>query len=289
MSEHIIPIIEPVKLSSPLIKTMSVFQENSRCIGLIRNPRVGRFIKELKDDKNKANKDKFDKLLCCPNLLSVLYADASIADKCAHLESTGISKSQMATICILQDSITPFEAVFSKDNPRFHFIPDESVFRRRSTKNKVLFEDRFKKKNRNVDYANLNDEPYSSDHIFYAQDGYVGFSDFSIIGDDYSEAGFAPYAVAIHIVYFDADNVLRIHHFVSDTNDDITDPAGKFGEALEKLVDWNKEKKLNTYGIQIFEDMFANHSYPGLGTVKKLAIMHHLELIGRYLDGVVAE
>ncbi|MEE1319505.1 MAG: sce7725 family protein, partial [Ruminococcus sp.] len=108
----------------------------------------------------------------------------------------------------------------------------------------------------------------------------------SIVGKEYSESGFAPYAVAIHIVYLAEDKTLRIHHFVSDSNNDISDPANKFYEALTKLVAWNKEKKLNTFAMQKFEDMYKNETYPGLGVVKKLSIMHHIELIGNHLDEV---
>lgn len=99
-----------------------------------------------------------------------------------------------------------------------------------------------------------------------------------------SETGFAPYAVAIHIVYFDKKNILRIAHFVSDFNDDISDPARKFAEAVGKLVEWNKHMNLDTVGIREFEGAYRNRSYPGLGVVKKYSIMHHLELMSRYLD-----
>ena len=104
--------------------------------------------------------------------------------------------------------------------------------------------------------------------------------------EEYSETGFAPYAVAIHIVYFDERNILRIAHFVSDSNDDISDPARKFAEAVEKLVKWNKTMKLDTIGIREFEAAYKNKTYPGLGVVKKYSIMHHLELMSKYLDGV---
>lgn len=71
-------------------------------------------------------------------------------------------------------------------------------------------------------------------------------------GRQYNESGFAPYAVAIHIVYFENDNSLRIRHFVSDSNDDITDVAGKFYEAVSKLYEWyiteNQERQL-TMGL----------------------------------------
>ena len=150
----------------------------------------------------------------------------------------------------------------------------------------MLLADKFNKLDRNNDYIDVDDEPFSEDHIFYMEDGYVGFSDYSVVGKDYSETGFAPYAVAIHIVYLDKDDSLRVKHFVSNSNDDISDPAGKFKEALSKLVAWNKTKRLNTRAIKEFEDLYYREAYPGLGTVKKLSIMHHLELIGKYLDRV---
>ena len=79
---------------------------------------------------------------------------------------------------------------------------------------------------------------------------------------------------------------MRIRHFVSDSNNDISDPAGKFYEALEKLVKWNEEKQYHTEGMKQFEEMYRTQTYSGLGIVKKLSIMHHLEIIGNYLDGV---
>ena len=93
--------------------------------------------------------------------------------------------------------------------------------------------------------------------------------------------------MAIHIVYFDKEKALRIHHFVSDNNEDIKDPAQKFYEALTKLVEWNKEFKLDTIAMQEFEEIYQEQSYPGLGVIKKLSLMHHFELIGRYLNGQV--
>lgn len=39
-------------------------------------------------------------------------------------------------------------------------------------------------------------------------------------------------------------------------------------------------------GLESFITHYNNESYPGLGSVKKLSLMHHLELIGKYLDEV---
>lgn len=285
INKNVMPIIEPVKLSAALIKTLVSFRESDRALGLVRNPQVGSMIKDLTDEKNKKDKDRFYELLNTSDILTVLYADSKLPTHLSSIERQGIKKQDIATICVSQDVIPHYESVYSTDIPRLNFIRDESVFRRRMPNQRVMFEDRFPKKSRNVDYLEQEDEPFASDHLYYEQDGYKGFSDFSVVGDEYTESGFAPYAIAIHIVYFASDQTLRVRHFVSDTNDDITDPAGKFAEALGKLVAWNKTHNLNTYGIKTFEEIYRNRSYPGLGTVKKLSIMHHLELMSRYLNG----
>ena len=44
--------------------------------------------------------------------------------------------------------------------------------------------------------------------------------------------------------------------------------------------------KLDTVAIREFEAAYHNKTYPGLGVVKKYSIMHHLELMSKYLDGV---
>jgi len=286
ISKNVMPVVEPVKLSSALIKTLTSFQKRDRALGLVRNPRVGSMRKDLANEKYKKDKERFYELLKTSDILTFLYADANLSENLSSIERQGIKKQDIATICMDQDSIPHFESAYASDSPRFNFIREPSVFHRRMPRQRVLFEDRFPKKSRNVEYLDPEDEPFSSDHLYYAQDGYLGFSDFSVVGDEYFETGFAPYAIAIHIVYFATDQTLRVRHFVSDTNDDITDPAGKFAEALKKLVIWNQTQRLDTYGIRTFESMYKNRSYPGLGTVKKLSIMHHLELMSRYLDGV---
>ena len=64
----------------------------------------------------------------------------------------------------------------------------------------------------------------------------------------------------------------------------ITDTANKFAEAVSKLVKWNKWNKTNTIAMETFVRLYEDEKFPGLGIVKKLSIMHHIELIGKYLD-----
>lgn len=282
LSNRIIPIIEPVKLSSTLVKAIEAYGIYNKKLAIIINPRVGSFVSDAMDEQNQKLKENLVERL--KENSNILYMNLLRANSNPE-RFISRHADNMGTICDDKDAISVYEKFFVETDVKYNLIPDESGFRRKIRKNRVLLADKFNKQNRNNDYIEIDDEPFSEDHLYYFEDGYVGFSDYSVVGEEYSETGFAPYAVAIHIVYFDADASLRVKHFVSDSNDDISDPAGKFQEALSKLVAWNKEKQLDTIAMREFEELYRREAYPGLGTVKKLSIMHHLELMGRYLDG----
>lgn len=286
LSDKIIPLIEPVKLTATFVNTLNAFSEAKRELVIIRNPEVGAFLTDSRNPKNKKYKDKVSEILQTDSIKRGLIVNKNANDTVTKWHSNGIVDSDIIALCNNPDMIKFHEAAFQNSSGVKTIVPYAPAFRR-IRKNRILLEDKFNKKSRNQDYKIDSDEFFSNDHIYYADDGYVGFSDYSIIGNEYSESGFAPHAVAIHIVYFDDDKVLRIHHFVSDTNEDISDPAQKFYEAVTQLVEWNKEYKLDTIGMKTFEKIHEEQSYPGLGVIKKLSLMHHLELIGRYLDGQV--
>lgn len=105
-----------------------------------------------------------------------------------------------------------------------------------------------------------------------------------MIGSEYAEGGFAPYAVAIHIVYFSENKDLRIKHFTSNSNEDYNDPAGKFYEALQKLIGCEELINVKTDGLDEFRRCYNEERYPGLGSVKKMALKHHIELMKQYFD-----
>lgn len=151
---------------------------------------------------------------------------------------------------------------------------------------RVLLRDGFERK-KNADYEPL--EKFSDLHVTYQDDDMQGFGDFLIVGDDYSEGGGPAYAVAIHLTYIDADkdNEMYVYHFISTENDTPTDPAGKFGQALDKLI-----ARLDSGTSQMFEseaigELRALHQkghFPGLGYVKKLSMKHHIETLANYFS-----
>jgi len=286
LSNQIIPIIEPVKVSSTYTKTVDSFIKARKSIAVIRNPQVGSWVKDSKKESNAKICEQARNQLKDVNIISSFYVTPKLSADIESATKNGISINALLLLCNNPEYVDNYEEVIGDNIPLYNVIPDKGDFRRRIRPNRVMCEDHFPKQTRNIDYSNIKTEFFSSDHLYYADDGYKGFADYSVVGEEYSETGFAPYAVAIHIVYFDEKNILRIAHFVSDSNDDISDPARKFAEAVEKLVEWNRTKKLNTVGIQEFEAAYHNNTYPGLGVVKKYSIMHHLELMSKYLNGV---
>lgn len=285
INKKIVPIIEPIKPSSTLLKTLQAFVNNDREIAVICNPIVGDFSKKLKEMRQEGSKiaEDLHELLTTNNKVIKSYImnrNVALKIKDKH------GKDKFLIINSDRDSLDDFLEAYEDTLPRFTLIPDDRAFKRVIPDTKVLFEDNFKKKSRNIDYIDKLDEFFSDSHLYYQNENFIGFADYSVVGEEFNESGFAPIAVAIHIVYFDEKEQLRIHHFVSDSNEGIEDPGGKFGEALEKLVYWCEENNVqNTLGLQGFYDCYKFGKYPGLGTVKKYSIMHHIELISNFLGG----
>ena len=132
-------------------------------------------------------------------------------------------------------------------------------------------------------------EHFSDLHATYSEEGMSGFGDFLMVGDNFSVSGGPAYTVAIHTTYVDSekDDEMFIQHFKSDSSDTPTDPAGKFSEALAKLVREVRRGDspiLRTKAIDEFLDLAHRRHFPGLGYVKKLSMNHHIEAISNYFQ-----
>lgn len=289
LGDYVIPVIEPVKLSPTLVKTIAEYIRIEHPVAVIRNPVVGSFMKDINEAKINSKEGAYSKefqLIYKDEIVikSIILQNNAIS-LLNHWDETGVLKKDLLVINTDRDFLDLFEEEFSDENPCYALIPDESPFRRRIKRNRVILDDKFEKQSRNSDYQEIEDEFFSDDHLYFKDDGLKGFADYSVVGNDFQEGGFAPYAVAIHIVYFAKDNSLRIKHFVSDSNEDISNPAKKFYEAVSKLNNWYQANPFPpTLGLTTLLSHYNNQTYPGLGSVKKLSVMHHLELMGRYLS-----
>lgn len=267
ISDKIIPVVEPVKDTPSLLKTLQTYVTRNRNLFLIQNPKVGSY--EGTTEISSENSE---------NIINTYFLDNSNKNNVPN-------NVEQAIILEKPDCLDAYFEKYEKANCKFTFISPYKELEREIENNRIMVANRFNSKEKNADYTNETDEFFSSDHLYYEKEGYIGFSDYSVIGDKYTEGGFAPYAVAIHIVYFDDKQRLRVRHFVSNSNLDYTNTPGKLKEALDKLIEWNQKCKYNTYGIKQFEEMHSSGKYPGLGSIKKLSIMHHIELMNKYLSG----
>ena len=294
LGDFVIPIIEPVKLSPTLNKTMATFIQANQSLSVIRNPVVGSFLKDLKDVEDGSKDENYKKEFLVQYdesaIIKSVIMQPNAKSLLEHWDKKYVNKTDLLVINTQREHLALYEMIFDGIVPKFVLVPDESAFRRKVRHHKVLLGDKFEKQVRNADYQEQTDEFFSDDHLYFKEDGFIGFSDFSVVGNEYLEAGFAPYAVAIHIVYFADDKSLRVRHFVSDSNEDSKNPALKFYEAVTKLANWynqNPHPVQMTLGLQTFLEHYKKQTYPGLGTVKKLSLMHHIELMGKYLSEVV--
>jgi hypothetical protein len=279
IGDKIIPIVEPVKVSPTLLSCAEIFIKGDKKIGIIQNPLYGSFDAEIAKEENKSYREKYVSFFQGNCFLPVYIFNKQIK----NMKFLNIEKKSIA-ICTDKDMASSVDALSKIYNCDSFIVSDDRIFKRSIHGNRILRSDNFKKKQKNADYVESVDEFFSDDHLYFNDEGYKGFSDFSIIGDDYNESGFAPYAVVIHMVYFDANKNLRIHHFVSESNDDYDDPAGKFSEALKKLVESPLFKNCDTFAYNEFRDFYNRGIYSGLGVVKKLSLMHHFELMSKFLD-----
>jgi hypothetical protein len=276
------PVIEPVKKATqPLARCLRELADRNINFNIVLNPSVGELSKgEGKDiilDCLRETLHDYDNyqlafLINSESSWEEVYQTLYDID-IFHKGITLIHNTQFIDIRERIDSFPGvlFNIVNNKTSRRYH--------RSFVDKSKVSFEDYFVSKNRNSDYAAVIDEMFSDEYKYYRDENFVGFCDYLTLGAGYADGGFMPTAVAFHITYKSKDGAIRIHHFVSDTNNESADVAAKFAEALYKMMNWLSDVYHNTAAVEEFKELHLKRHFPGLGTIKRLSIENHIELI----------
>ncbi|ERJ19690.1 hypothetical protein SSPSH_001460 [Salinisphaera shabanensis E1L3A] len=280
------PIIEPVKEKlDTLDRALSTVREAGGDAIVVINPRYGHHHEGGNEIVASLNaQDQYDGIV--PGLL--LKEEMSVDEVITWLEA------------VPRHNVTLIHAGFTegrllseacRNEPRINrhiFFEEHGKLYQRyfPTGERILLRDGFKRR-RNADHPPT--EHFSDLHVTYRYENMDGFGDFLIVGDDYVEGGGPAYAIAIHLTFIDTeqDDQMFIHHFKSDTQDTPTDPAGKFKEALDKLIHalGNGDSKLiETPAIREFRELHARAHFPGLGYVKKLSMNHHIQTLATYLQ-----
>lgn len=155
-----------------------------------------------------------------------------------------------------------------------------SFIRSFGTLRKVLVRNGFIAQDKNALYPPL--DFFSDLHQTYAAAGFQGFGDFTIVEDEYSPGGGPAHAVAIHLTELNSRGEIDANHFVSNRTTGTVDTAGKFMEALTKLVAHVTARPRSFSYSQSCVEFRAHHTaqhFPGLPAVKRLSMRHHLELM----------
>lgn len=276
------PILEPVKESTSTLRlTIEELKKHDVAFTMLINPEVGELTEEIQLVTDIINEHIGEYDAFYIGVLLQQNSDLELVQtQLNNLENNYsvnlIHKGRFPNMDRLQDFL-------ERQTVGYNLFRDPTVIRRYrriiDNRTKVILSDPFNTQPTNADYANNPDEFFSDEHNFYEEDGFAGFSDYATIGEDYSDGGFAPYAVAIHLTYEKDNGQIWIRHFVSDTNEDYTDVPGTYREALEKLIEYIDRENIQSEACNEFREHYRTGHYPGLGSVKKLSIKHHIELI----------
>ena len=150
----------------------------------------------------------------------------------------------------------------------------------------IRLDDVFEKQQKNADFLNISAHRFTEEHLYYSQDGYQAFADFTPLPSEFVDGGSTPRAVVIHLTYLnqESENQIWIRHFTSDDTDSVANVQGKFAQAARKAIQFCNTLPLSNSAINELSSYLEDGKYPGLGTVKKISIKNHLIIISDFLN-----
>lgn len=165
----------------------------------------------------------------------------------------------------------------------FYYGKVSSLYTNSFTHDRIILEDCFNRLTRNFDYQHNIREFFSDRHLNYTQQGMQGFANFSTIGDYYADSGSQPYTTAFHLTFPDQHRRILIQHCLSDSREYREETVIQKEELLEdihatimnspEILEWS------TACMELIEYYnSAKYSF-SLGTLKRLSIRHHFELM----------
>lgn len=277
LGPHIVPIIEPVRDSKELQQTVTTLIASAQPFSLIANPQVS--VYGLNTVKLHPLPDLGAYPFYHPG--AILAADFS-AD---YLTTTPGQTSLL--VAPNYPLLQAYQHTQVLQQVGGILIPDEARLHQLAADRAILLTDALPSPAHVADYQDLADTYFAPAYWSQSPVGYQGFGDYSLMGHVYFEHGMPSRAIALHVIYVTVKGDLRIHHFVSDSNDSMRGQKKKFFEALTKLTAWAPTHLTGLNRTPALTALLAyanQNKFPGLGVVKKLTIMHHLQLMQRLLE-----
>ncbi|CDT39553.1 MULTISPECIES: sce7725 family protein [Vibrio] len=283
--KYVKPIIEPVvEGTRDIYKFCEEFDKVGAGFIFVVNPSKGYFVKNRKKILNLIEN--------CIQKNELIEFAMRVNDGTPLSEIEGfINSFSNFPVSLIHESsikeVTELQSIIDVSNYHYNIFLKEHTGRAYRDKfsnwQNVLLEDCFNRVEPNSAYGG---EEFFSDAVFcYAQDGYTGFGDYSVVGDHYAEGGGQARACAIHITY-EEDQEIWVRHFLSQPREDVDDGATLASEAIEELVEYIQEHwspNDYTFAIKEFIGLHEDGKRTNLAFVKKLAMRHHLELTNNLL------
>lgn len=287
---YVCPIIEPVKENlNSLVLARSVLSTTEWHPFLILNPAVGDLAGRA-DDLLSFLLDEEDNTVFRP---AFIYQDNS-----EYLFSL-INHNNLEDVMIIcleeftQDDNLMQLLSYEKVNsivllePNRHRRLDRDI----SSLNKtyIRLDDLFIPEKSNSSYLAIDPHKFSEEHLFYEDDGFSGYSDFTLLPMAFQTGGWTPWAVAIHWSYLDQSNKeIWVRHFTSETNEIRSNIQGKFAEAAGKIsLAFQRGELSQNDALDELLGYYDSQKYPGLGILKKLSIKNHVLVNYQYLSSTL--
>ena len=270
---NIIPIIESVRDIRVLPQTVAAFMAANHPLVVIANPTVSDYVltqQKLHDWHEWAND---------PNLIvGHILTPTTLPD-----DVTPSTDQPTLLIAHHYDELVAVQHAGWLETPTYLLVPPEARVRQLVSRSSISLFDHAWLPDHDQTYANLVDGFFSDDWVLADLLGYQGVSDYTIGGHYYSEHGYPAKAVTLHLTYF-AGEQLRIHRFVSDDRTDFSHPKEKFFQAVATLAAWLPQQPtaVQTPAAKQLAAYHEQQHFPGLGVVKRLSLVHHLQMMAAY-------
>lgn len=277
-AELIRPVIEPVRSNvQPLKKTLNALSEYNIRPLVVVNPDKGDFSKSYIDfiELVKVSEN------FTPCLRIKSFQDISFLDEIGlNIDQVGIFLEGGLDKKLVERLEGAICVILNKE--KVHSSAIEKL------QNVVFYGDFFDKKNRNADYDESS--YFSSIHTEWKNySNVIGFGDYTILSEEYTESGGPAFVVTIHLSYINSDDydAVYVRHFSSFNDDSPANPGGKFKSALDKVCLFIKNNPDIFFKSQGLEQLLSleGGSFQGLGQIKKYSIKHHIETICDFVRG----
>lgn len=281
------PIIEPVRvLPDALVRTAGSLSSNGIRYSVVMNPGKGDYALETNRFEIGDYLHLFDKFAVKP--IPAFIADGKSAAVLRMIEQNRLKE----VMVIFEDSFDMENCdddVLCNHNSVSYIVcgsvdsRNNKRYLLRTGKNIIRLDDNFVVRKPNTAYRGFDEDPYTEEFFYYRDDRFYGFADYCVLPKAFVEGGTTPTAVAIHLTYQKRNDAIWVRHFVSEEAYDARHIRDKFGNAVNKVVDFYRTVEPTDAARWLI-----HHSdrYPGLGVLKKVTMKNHLELISNILSPV---